>query len=360
MPSVVLRNTSLSFILASGFAWSAAPAPARADLKIVTEVTVTRSPPDSSAESKPGASAPASSTDKASPLIPPRPESPAAPAKLVTTYYQGQSARVEAADGSVTIYDRAKENVYTLHPADKTYSLIALKKMLEQEPSLISRQASNGRMKLETKVDLTADKEASKKTFAGREAIRYTLTGSASVKRETRSGFGRGGFPGGGRFPGRGRFPGGGFPGGYFQGGYSEDGDSGGYGRRGRRSGSMGQGMPSMQIEGEYWIADAPSLGTKMKDALLPSFIETVPAGPFVSPLKDKLAKIKGFPVSSRVSVTSTNRRSDTTTSITTTTEVKSITDGPLDAVLFQVPNDYKKVDVPPVSVARNQADARR
>ena len=116
-----------------------------------------------------------------------------------------------------------------------------------------------------------------------------------------------------------------------------------------------------MQIEGEYWIAGAPSLGAKTKDALLPSFIETAPAGNhFVSPLKDKLAKIKGFPVSSRVSVTTTNRRSDNTTTVTTTHEVKSITEGPLDAALFQVPGDYKKVDAPAVTVARNQGDARR
>ena len=82
-------------------------------------------------------------------MIPPQPDGTSAPAKLVTTYYQGQAARVEAADGTVTIYDRAKENVYRLHPAEKTYSLVALKKMLEQEPSLISRQASNGRMEPE-------------------------------------------------------------------------------------------------------------------------------------------------------------------------------------------------------------------
>ena len=73
MPSVCLKNASLSLILASSFTWSAAAAPARADLKIVTEVTTTRSSPDASTEGKPGATAPSSPTDKASSLIPPRP-----------------------------------------------------------------------------------------------------------------------------------------------------------------------------------------------------------------------------------------------------------------------------------------------
>ena len=54
MPSVCLQNASLSLILASSFTWSAAAAPARADLKIVTEVTTTRSSPDAAAEGRPG------------------------------------------------------------------------------------------------------------------------------------------------------------------------------------------------------------------------------------------------------------------------------------------------------------------
>ena len=123
---------------------------------------------------------------------------------------------------------------------------------------------------------------------------------------------------------------------------------------------SAGRGMALDANRGQVPIAYAPSLGTKTKDALLPSFIETAPAGPFVGLLKDKLAKIKGFPVSSRVSVTTTNRRSDTTTTVTTTDRGEIDHRGPTGRWLLQVPNDYKKVDAPSVTVARNQADARR
>jgi len=180
------------------------------------------------------------------------------------------------------------------------------------------------------------------------------------MKRESRGGFGRGGFPGGG-FPRGRRFPGSGFPSGRFpSGGYpGRDGGPGG-GRRGGDDGPGERGVPSLQIEGEYWIADAPVLGTKMKNALLPSFIQTVPPGAFLSPLTDKLGKTKGFPVTSKVIVTTTSPRSVTPTTVTITTELRSITDGPLDASLFQVPDDYKKVDGQPLTVSRGTANTRQ
>ena len=78
--------------------------------------------------------------------------------------------------------------------------------MLEQEPSLISRQASNGRMKLETRVDLTEDKESSKKSFAGGRPFAIPSPVRECEARDP-GGFGRGGFPGGGRFPGAGGSP---------------------------------------------------------------------------------------------------------------------------------------------------------
>jgi hypothetical protein len=215
-------------------------------------------------------------------------------------------------------------------------------------------------MNLETSVELNQDNEAARKTFDGKEAVRYSLTGSVSVQRPSGGRSGRGGFPGGGRFPGRGRFPGGGFPGGgYFQGGYPGAGDSDGSGPRGG-SGRYGRGAPSVEIEGEYWMADAPRLGTRTKNALLPSYVATIPPGPFVSLLSDRLARTKHFPMASRVTMTTTNRRTDSTATVTVTTEAKSITEGPLDASLFKLPDDYKKVDAQPVSVSGTERDTAR
>ncbi len=113
-----------------------------------------------------------------------------------------------------------------------------------------------------------------------------------------------------------------------------------------------------MQIEGEYWIAAAPTLAVKTKKPLLPLIAQTVPAGPFLSPLNDRLAKIKGFPVASKVTLTLTSRDSQTPTTITTTTEVKSIADDTLDASLFKVPADYKEVEPQPVSAPQGGGDA--
>jgi hypothetical protein len=364
-----------------------APMPAHADLKIVSEVSVTRSSPQSQ-EKKPNDSSPASSQDsvtQGSSLTTPHP-SPDAEAsrspRTVTTYYKGSQARVEAADGGVTIYDLAAGKLYTLHPTDRTYGVASLQSILAQGPDISSSSSKNGRMRLESKVSLKQDKAAGKKTIAGREAVRYTLTGSAAVQRSSGGGFGRGGFPGGRRFPRGGRFPGGGFPGGGFPGGgfpgggFQRGGFPGGGFPGGDNSDASGRepgggdvseggrgagrrGMPSMQLEGEYWIA-APPLGSKVKNALLPTVAQSVPAGPFLSPLEERLARLKGFPVASKVTATTSTPRSQSSTTITTTMEVKSISDDTLDASLFKVPADYRQVDPEPSSASQRASQPRQ
>ena len=63
----------------------------------------------------------------------------------MTTYYKGDKARVDADDGTVTLYDRAAEKVYTLHPAEKTCSMLPLKKMLERDTDPASQMPANSR-----------------------------------------------------------------------------------------------------------------------------------------------------------------------------------------------------------------------
>ena len=183
---------------------------------------------------------------------------------------------------------------------------------------------------------------AAKQAFVDKEASRYNLTGTATLKPEFSGGSPGGGFPGGGRRGGRsgGGFPGGGFPGGGFPGGGRRPGGGypggdGGPGRAGRR-------MPVIEIAGEYWIAAAPSIKTKTKNSLLPSIVQTVPSGPFVRLLDDKVAKTKGLPVSSKVTMTMKSPRAEAPTMVTVTTAVTSMKEDPLADALFQVPLDYR------------------
>src|SRR5205807_1206253 len=99
-------------------------------------------------------------------------------------------------------------------------------------------------------------------------------------------------------------------------------------------------------------MADAPSIGTKTKNPLQPSFVATLPPGPFVGPVSDKLGKSKRLPLASKVTVTTMNRRSDSTMTISVATEVKSMTEGPVDASLFKLPAGYQKVELQTAALA--------
>ena len=83
--------------------------------------------------------------------------------------------------------------------------------------------------------------------------------------------------------------------------------------------------------------------------------------GAFLKPLTEKMAKAKGFPMASRVSVTLPRLRrrraeagdaqppagdaASLAAPVVVTTEVRSITEDALDEALFAVPAEYRKVD---------------
>src|SRR5262249_43117547 len=96
----------------------------RADVKIVTEVTVTGLPthraanPDAAPPPDPANSSASASTQ------PP-------PPNTITTYCKGKMARIESADGLVPLYDGAANKVYTLNPARKSYAVTSAKKAFE-------------------------------------------------------------------------------------------------------------------------------------------------------------------------------------------------------------------------------------
>ena len=86
-----------AFVTASSLGMVFLAASARADIKIVSEVTVTRQPDIGVGP---------------------------APAETVMTFYKGRYARVEVAGGPITLYNGDAGRVYTLDPARKTYYVL--------------------------------------------------------------------------------------------------------------------------------------------------------------------------------------------------------------------------------------------
>lgn len=107
------------------------------------------------------------------------------------------------------------------------------------------------------------------------------------------------------------------------------------------------------QIEGEVWLTNAIVLKTKAKNPMLPLFLTAIPSEPALTALSDKIARSKGFPVSSKITMTWRSARANTQEGTTTTTptgasttlvtDIKEISEEPLDDGLFKVPADYTK-----------------
>lgn len=300
-------------------------AAAHADVKIVSEVNVTRQP---------------DSGGPPSPLFP----------ETVTTYYKGRYARVEVTGGPVTIYNADSGRVYTLDPDKKTYYVLPLKQVQEGETRLASQEPAGA--DLDAKVDVKSPDGAETRTIAGLIAKEYDVSGSIRVKPRDSGGGGLLGGIFGGGFPGGG----GGFPGG----GGGHRGRRGG-GGGGRGGGGQGRQSPSTQISGEVWLSDALKLPDDKKATALPTVQEIVfGGGPALKPLTDDLDKKKLLPLYSRITLTRTTRRSrgsdeggqdsgetpaEQTTS--TTVQVKSLSREPVPDALFQVPPAYTQVDPP-------------
>ena len=312
------------------------PIAARADVKIVSEVSVTG----------PAQQAQDGGADQSSPQV-------------ITTYYKGGNARAETAAGQATIYDGAVEKEYVLDPARKTYYVLDVKQF-EHPPG-----GDSGRLSLDTRVDVTQsdkDEADSTKTVAGLSARGYRVTGSAKFSPKRSNNFNLGGiFGGGGVFGGGGGFPGGG--GHHRRGGYP------GGGGGGRQAGATGRSLPSYQVTGEFWLSDAVKLPGDKKASVLPAIQPLLlSAGPMLKPLADKLTKLKDIPLYAHLAVTRTaprgssgdgpyggdtnqgasGRAAEWTTD--TTLRVTSARTLTLDDALFKVPNDYQQVD-PPIRV---------
>ncbi len=211
--------------------------------------------------------------------------------QTVMTYYKGDMTRTELA-GSVVLYDCLGDKLYTLDPAKKTYTIASVQEMMEKAGPLMAMM----------KFDTTADvKEGgASKTIAGKPAKNFLFTANIALSME--------GTPAG--------------------------------------------MLPTTKIVGEQWVTNAVALPANCQRMMAASLARS--AGPMLGgmkPLIEKMATMKGAPLSSKVTVTITAAQplpGLPTDPIVTTTEVKAISEEALDDALFKIPADYKKVEPTP------------
>jgi hypothetical protein len=260
----------------------------------------------------------------------------------VKIYYSGDKARVEDQNGLVTLFDLNASRVYRLRPADKQYSMVSLHDFLIQNEEASLRSVPAGRagreLKTDVKLDLKKDTVVEPRQYAGKQAIVYDLTESQTarpdVSEEPRRGSQNGGY-GGRRGRRGGGFPGGGFP------------LAQAYGVEQRGPGGVrSDAIVSLQrFEGEVWVTESVSLKSRAKRPLVPFLLTTMMPEQALNALADKIAKLKAFPLSLKITSSQRDPRSDTAVGIATTVrcEVKEISEESLDDSLFKIPADYAK-----------------
>lgn len=291
--------------------------PAAADLTVTTDVHVQR--PDDASQNQNG-------------------EAPPDKTYHNTVYYQGDRARVERDDGTVTLYDLKANRVYVLNAVEKTYTSQPLSDFLKRNPFTGAQDAGlMGNSKTDVRVDLKKDAVVEPKEMAGQQAQVYTLTGNVTSSPERPAGD-QGGFGGGRGRGGRGgRRGGGGFPGG---------GSPGGGGGRAPQGGREGGGaMRVAQFDGEVWLSGPNILKSKTKVSWIPLLQAELPTGQLTQPLATKIAKTNSVPLGSKVTLS--GRNTPNSGGVTILATVQNISEAPVDAALFKIPADYQRLGVP-------------
>ncbi len=250
--------------------------------------------------------------------------------QTVTAYYKGGNARVEVEGGIIRIFNGKDGKVYTLDPVAKTYYVQTLKQLADastEDPD--SRQSGS----LKVSSDLSVSPGDGNKSCAGLDSKPFVLSGSISISHKQSSAGGLlsslGGLAGG--LGGLGGLAGG------LAGGLGGGGDQQG---GGRRSGAAKQ----VEVSGEYWFSNTVKLPDDKGATVLPALYTGAQIQGFVcKALSDKLVKMKGLPLDSRIAVSSSQRDGSQRT-ITRTTEVTSVSLHPLPDGLFQLPVGYTQL----------------
>lgn len=277
----MMRNVSRSWLLLLLLAW---PRGAVADVRVVSEVTVEAG----------GATA----------------------RRAVTMCWRDDKVRVEVEGGAVLIYDLGGRKVYRLDAARKTYRVADLGEAAPTDAAARLR-ASKRRVRVDVKA---AQQSRTVAGLTGRKCVvaahveeepsalrRENPWGAASIRA---GGYGLGIPTGAPPRPGKGTPP---------------------------------REPEVIDVTAEYWVSDAVPMG-RSPLAALPYLDVTLPDGASATALLEPLcarlaASAQGFPVSSRVVATPVGTPAAGRTVIGT--EVRSVTSGPLDRLLFYVPSDY-------------------
>ncbi len=226
--------------------------------------------------------------------------------QTVTAYYKGDKVRTQTSGGAVVLYDAATDATTILNPADKTYTLNASKKMLDQVKPFLSM--------FKVSVDGGVTPGAATKTIAGLPARNYR------VNLQMKMGM----------------------------------------------SGSAPAGAPagtliSMKMAGEQWASSAVSLPTRVQTQMTTSGLRALGGMmPGMEKMAGKMTAVKGLPLSSRMTITMTTpqglggammgggapARGGKTGPIviTTVTDTQSVSRKPLPDSLFSVPAGYREV----------------
>lgn len=215
--------------------------------------------------------------------------------QTVVTYYKANRIRTEAGK-SISIYDTDSQIMYSLDPQSKTYRATSMKNMVGSlAPGMLSK----------LKFDATASTRdtAEDKLIAGKSARKYVCNATISMRVD-------------------------GMPQGSF---------------------------PTTRMVIEQWASDAVNAPGDAKKWALPLSRMTGPLASMdgMKPLTDAMTQIKGFPLSNRITTTTVaatassfpGSRRAPAGPVTTTTEVRAISEAPLSGALFTVPKEYKKVE---------------
>jgi len=262
------------------------------------------------------------------------------PPTLLTSYFRGGNVRTEISNGLISLYDGSTGQVYTLDPSVKTYYVQPLSVV-----QIAPQTTPGGRiiaMKVENDLTLTAGDL--QRSIDGIEAKVVQVGGTVTLHPAETGASG----PGGGRH----HHGGGGF-------GTVFGGGSGGFGGSiGGTYGGSGGGYianenvraKTVEVSGELWMSDALKLPNDKKSDIFPAVYMAGTGESFVfKPLADSLDKNRQIPLASRITVTR-SLPDGSQESITTTSEVTSISRADVPNDLFRLPIGYTEVAPPSAS----------
>jgi len=240
--------------------------------------------------------------------------------QTVTAYYKGNKVRTQSSVGSVTLYDAATDTTTVLNPADKTYTVNASKKMVEQVKPFLSM--------FKVSVGGGVTPGTASKTIAGLPARNYRINLQMKMGVDPQSAIGRGGLA-----PGA--------------------------------PGTSAAGTPPatlfrMKMAGEQWASSAVSLPARVQTQMTTSALRALGGMmPGMEKMAGRMTAVKGLPLSSRMTITMTTPQGIGAAMmggggpagaksgpivITTVTDTKSVSRKPLPDSLFTIPAGYREV----------------